>query len=204
MVEKQKRTDVIFRNLHSSPVRWRPCCWGHLGHLLGYSGAAPAGWSWSYYSRSGSRSSRWNPPSWTEYQRSRRGSKDCCNISCQRWILWSHISSKIKAKVCIQYSMTHPAWIKICLNTGRDSPWGQQITDRVPGTDEHFRLVASEYCSFTGWYLHIYIHLHGLTVVIWGEWYGAHTDGDTHKHTHIYICIRTRMQTHICPHLSAS
>lgn len=58
-------------NLHSSPVRWRLCCWGHLVHLPVYSGAAPAGWSWSYCSRSGSRSSPWSPLSWTRYQHSR-------------------------------------------------------------------------------------------------------------------------------------
>lgn len=55
-----------------------------------------------------------------------------------------------------------------CVSAQRDWPWGQQIADRVPGADENFRLVASEYCSFTGWYLNIHIHLHRLTVVIWG------------------------------------
>lgn len=59
---------LTIRNLHSSLVRWRLCCWGHLVLLLGYSGAAPAGWSWSYCSHSGSRSVQWSPRSWTEYQ----------------------------------------------------------------------------------------------------------------------------------------
>lgn len=64
----QERGGLTIRNLHSSLVRWRLCCWGHLVLLLGYSGAAPAGWSWSYCSHSGSRSVQLSPRSWTEYQ----------------------------------------------------------------------------------------------------------------------------------------
>lgn len=48
----------------------------------------------------------------------------------------------------------------------RSSPGGQQVADRVPGADEHFGLVASQHCGFAGWYLNIYIHVHGLAVVI--------------------------------------
>lgn len=69
----QERRGPTVRNLHSSLVRWRLCCWGHLVLLLGYSGAAPAGWSWSYCSRSGSRSVQSSPRSWREYQWSRMG-----------------------------------------------------------------------------------------------------------------------------------
>lgn len=70
-------------NLHSSLGRWRLCCWGHPGHLLGYSGAAPAGLRLSYYSRSGSRSWQWSPPNWTN-QHNRRRSNDCGNTTYQQ------------------------------------------------------------------------------------------------------------------------
>lgn len=70
-------------NLHSSLGRWHLCCWGHPGHLLGYSGAAPAGWRSSYYSRSGSRSWQWSPPNWTN-QHNRRRSNDCGNTTYQQ------------------------------------------------------------------------------------------------------------------------
>lgn len=59
--------------------------------------------------------------------------------------------------------------------------------------------MASEHCGFTGWYLHIYIHLHGLTVVICEEW--ASTQMDRYMHTHLY----THEHTHVNNgHLSAS
>lgn len=79
--------------------------------------------------------------------------------------------------------MTHLTWMEICFSTGRSSPRGQQIADRVPGTYEDLRFVAPEHCGFAGWYLHIYIHLHGLTVVIWAEG-GRHT------------CLLTRVFTY--------
>lgn len=74
-------------NLHSSLGRWHLCCWGHPGHLLGYSGGAPAGWRLSYYSRSGSRSWQWSPPNWTN-QHNRRRSNDCGNTTYQQWFFY--------------------------------------------------------------------------------------------------------------------
>lgn len=88
--------------------------------------------------------------------------------------------------------MTHPA---ISLRTDRDSPWGQQIADRVPGTYEYFRLMAPEHCGFTGWYRNIYIHLHGLTVVIWEE--------SVHRQMDIYTYIFIYASTHTCTHTYA-
>lgn len=168
----QERGGLTLRNLHSSLVRWRLCCWGHLVLLLGYSGAAPAGWSWSYCSHSGSRSVQWSPRSWTEYQWSQmRG-------GVNRLPQYQHVSfrsnkvvylQKKRAKALLRWCMTHPTWMEICFSTGRNSPRGQQITDGVPGTYEDLRFVAPEHRGFAGWYLHIYIHLHGLTVVIWAE-----------------------------------
>lgn len=73
------------------------------------------------------------------------------------------------------------------------SPWGQQITDRVPGTDEHFGLVAPQHRGFTGWYGDVYIHLHGLTVVIWEELVCTHSNMYQHlsnlRSSLIYLLI---------------
>lgn len=80
--------------------------------------------------------------------------------------------------------MTHPTWMEICFSTGRNSPRGQQIADRVPGTYEDLRFMAPEHRGFASWYLHIYIHLHGLTVVVWAEG-GRRT------------CLLTRVYLHV-------
>lgn len=128
---------------HSSPVRWRLCCWGRPGRPLWCSGAAPAGWSWSWSSRWGSRCGRWSRPSWTANTGWRSNSS---NLNS-----WKYSESNAQKQ---------KRW---------DPPGGQQIADGVPGTDKDFRLVASQHRGFTGWYLYIYIRLHRLPVVIWGE-----------------------------------
>lgn len=158
------------RNLHSSLARWRLCCWGHLVLLLGCSGAAPAGWSWSYCSRSSSRSVQSSPQSWAEHQW-HPGSIGYPNINKSAMDLTKSYIFRNKCQSAVTMMYASSDMNEVCFSTEGNSPRGQQIADRVPGTYEDFWFMAPEHCGFAGWYLHIYIHLHGLTVVIWS---GAH------------------------------
>lgn len=45
-------------------------------------------------------------------------------------------------------------------------PGSQEVTDRVPGTDEHLRLMAPKDCGFVGWNLHVSVYFHWFRMII--------------------------------------
>ncbi len=87
-----------------------------------------------------------------------------CNIKKNIWCNSSHFTAVPVWVEQTHNSIRNPSAPPLEVRGQMDSPWGQEVSDRVPGADEDLRLVTPQH---RGGNLDLAFHLHRIHIIIW-------------------------------------